>query len=105
MQKGVEQLYVNHARKLGLKVWSGTLLPIYGWRTYNEDRDSMRCEFNKWLRTSPLFDGCIDFDEAVRDANQPNAFAEGYDSGDHLHPSEKAYKAMADKVPAELIKG
>ena len=95
MEKGVEQLYVEPSRALGLKVWSGTLLPIYGWRTYNEDREEMRCEFNEWLRTSGIFDGCVDFDAAVRDANDRRAFAPGYDSGDHLHPSEKAYEAMA----------
>lgn len=98
MKQGVEHLYVEHARKLGLKVWSGTLLPIYGWRTYNEDRDRMRCEFNEWLRTSQLFDGCIDFDLAVRDKDNPVAFAPGFDSGDHLHPSEAAYEAMAEAV-------
>ncbi len=95
MADGVEQLYVNHARKLGLRVISGTLLPIEGWRTYNEERDCIRQEFNEWLRTSPIFDSCIDFDLAVRDTKNPKAFAQGFDSGDHLHPSEAAYKAMA----------
>ncbi|MBR6196027.1 MAG: lipase [Bacteroidaceae bacterium] len=95
MADGVEQLYVNHARKLGLRVISGTLLPIEGWRTYNEERDRIRQEFNEWLRTSPIFDSCIDFDLAVRDTKNPKAFAQGFDSGDHLHPSEAAYKAMA----------
>ena len=103
MQQGMEKIYVEHARELGLKVWSGTLLPIFGWRTYNEDRDKMRCEFNKWLMSSPLFDGCVDFDAAVRDAEKPEAFAPGFDSGDHLHPSEKAYEAMANAVPVELL--
>ncbi len=104
LQQGTEQLYIRHARDLGLKVWSGTLLPIYGWRTYNEERDEMRKEFNEWLRTSPLFDGCVDFDLAVRDKTHPAAFAPGFDSGDHLHPSELAYKAMADCVPEALLK-
>ena len=101
--QGTQDLYIAHARQLGLRVWSGTLLPIYGWRTYNEDRDRMRQEFNHWLRTSPLFDGCVDFDLAVRDARRPEAFAPGFDSGDHLHPSEAAYKAMAGCVPTELL--
>lgn len=101
---GVEKLYVEHARALGLKVWSGTLLPILGWRTYTEERDKMRAAFNEWLRRSPLFDGCVDFDSAVRDGDDSRAFAPGFDSGDHLHPSEAAYKAMADAVPEELLK-
>ena len=104
MIKGTEDIYVSHARELGLKVYSGTLLPIYGWRTYTEERDDFREKFNEWLRTSPVFDACIDFDEAVRDPNHPAAFAPGFDSGDHLHPSEKAYEAMANAVPEEFLK-
>lgn len=103
LQKGIEELYVNHARKLGLSVWSGTLLPIFGWRTYNENRDFMRQQLNNWLISSEIFDGCVNFDKAVRDHEHPAAFAPGFDSGDHLHPSESAYKAMADCVPEELL--
>ena len=104
MIKGTEDIYVSHARKLGLKVHSGTLLPIYGWRTYNEEREDFRNKFNEWLRTSQVFDTCIDFDKAVCDNQNPAAFAPGFDSGDHLHPSKKAYEAMANAVPEELLK-
>lgn len=104
MENGVEELYIKHARKLGLRVWSGTLLPIFGWRTYEPFRDEVRNAFNDWLRTCPDFDGCIDFDKAVRNPKKTEAFAEGFDSGDHLHPSEAAYKAMADQVPESLLK-
>ncbi|WP_295054491.1 SGNH/GDSL hydrolase family protein [uncultured Fibrobacter sp.] len=100
---GVRSLYITHARKLGLKIYSGTLLPIYGWRTYNENRDIIRTAFNEWLRTAPDFDGCVDFDKAVRGHDDPKAFAAGFDSGDHLHPSAKAYEAMAECVPEELL--
>ncbi|SHK50209.1 GDSL-type esterase/lipase family protein [Fibrobacter sp. UWEL] len=93
--KGVQEIYLPHARKLKLKIYSGTLLPIYGWRTYDEGRDVIRNAFNEWLRTSDQFDGCVDFDVAVRDVADTKKFAEGFDSGDHLHPSEKAYQAMA----------
>ena len=103
MADGVEHIYVDYARRQGLKVWSGTLLPILGWRTYSEERERMRQEFNAWLRTASIFDGCVDFDAAVRDADNPKAFAPNFDSGDHLHPSESAYKAMAYAVPAELL--
>jgi len=104
LQNGVEKIYVEHARKLGLRVFSGTLLPIFGWRTYDEGRDVIRNAFNEWLRTSKIFDGCVDFDKAVRDDNEPQKFGAGFDSGDHLHPSEKAYEAMANAVPEELLK-
>ncbi|WP_294430349.1 SGNH/GDSL hydrolase family protein [uncultured Treponema sp.] len=104
LEKGVEEIYISHAKKLGIKVWSGTLLPIFGWRTYAPFRNELRNEFNDWLRTCPEFDGCVDFDKAVRNPDKPEAFADGFDSGDHLHPSEEAYKAMAEAVPEELFK-
>ena len=104
MEQGVENIYVKPAKAMGLKVWSGTLLPIYGWRTYNEERETMRQQFNEWLRTSPIFDGCIDFDAAVRSVTNPKAFADGFDSGDHLHPSERAYEAMAQVAVHKLIR-
>lgn len=102
--EGVREIYVKHARSLKLKVYSGTLLPICGWRTYSEGRDVVRNAFNAWLRSAPEFDGCIDFDEAVRDKDDPRKFGEGFDSGDHLHPSGDAYKAMAECIPAEMLK-
>lgn len=108
MERGVKEIYVDYVRTSpalnNIKVYSGTLLPIHGWRTYNEDRDRMRVAFNEWLRTSDIFDGCVDFDKAVRDAEHAERFAPGYDSGDHLHPSETAYEAMADAVPEQLLR-
>lgn len=104
MAQGVEKFYVERARELGLKVYAGTLLPIYGWRTYADFRDELRVGFNTWLRTSSLFDGVVDFDVAVADRGDPRKFSEGFDSGDHLHPSERAYEAMAECVPKEFLR-
>lgn len=103
MLKAVKSYYVDYARELGLEVWSGTLLPIYGWRTYADFREELRESFNEWLRTSDIFDGCVDFDVAVCDKKDKRRFADGFDSGDHLHPSAKAYEAMAESVPAYLM--
>lgn len=98
---GVEDIYIQYAKEKGYKVYGGTLLPIYGWRTYAPFREEIKNEFNHWIRTTDKFDGYVDFEEAVRDENRPEAFAEGNDSGDHLHPSEKAYEIMAGAIPAE----
>ncbi len=81
--------YMDVAEKYGLEVFTGTLLPIYGWRTYAPFREELRGGFNEWLRS---LSNCIDFDKEVCDGL---AFAAGMDSGDHLHPSEKAYELMA----------
>ncbi len=95
--------YITEARKLGLKIYVGTLLPIKGWRTYADFRDVLRNQFNEFLRTTDLVDGCIDFDAAVRDPKDLAAFLPVYDSGDHLHPSAEGYKAMA-QAAYEVLK-
>ena len=96
--------YISEAKKHGLKVYLGTLLPIRGWRTYADYREKLRSEVNEWIRTTNEADGCIDFDKAVRDPQNPKAFADGYDSGDHLHPSLKAYERMAEEALGALTK-
>ena len=96
--------YVRQAKEYGLDVYIGTLLPIYGWRTYEPFRDELRCAVNEWIRQTPEIKGCIDFDEALRDSANPAAFARDYDSGDHLHPSERAYERMAAEVPEILLR-
>ncbi|MCR5764232.1 MAG: lipase, partial [Treponema sp.] len=85
------------------KVYSATLIPIDGWRTYSEEPAKLRNDFNEWLMTSKDFDGCVDFDRAVRDSKNQKAFASECDSGDHLHPSETACRLMAQAVPDKLI--
>ncbi|MGN1089807.1 MAG: GDSL-type esterase/lipase family protein, partial [Huintestinicola sp.] len=98
------KFYIKKAREFGYKVYVGTLLPIEGWRTYAAFREDVRCSFNDWIRTTDLIDGCIDFDKALRDPQNPYRFLPEYDSGDHLHPSKAGYKKMADIVPDEILK-
>ena len=95
LEEGVEE-YFKIAAARGLKVYIGTLLPIKGWRTYAPFREDLRNAFNDWSRSRRDIAGCIDFDRALRSPEDPAAFAAGYDSGDHLHPSESAYRAMAE---------
>lgn len=95
LEEGINY-YIQTAKKRGLKVMLGTLLPIYGWRTYADFREEMKDKFNEWARNLSTVDCCIDFDKALCAKLNPCAFAEGFDSGDHLHPSEEAYKKMAE---------
>lgn len=94
LEEGIKY-YAQIAKSHALKVYFGTLLPIYGWRTYAPFREELKNKFNNFLRTSPLSDDCIDFEEALRDKRNVCAFAQECDSGDHLHPSEEGYKLMA----------
>ena len=96
--------YIDCARSLNYKVYVGTLLPIEGWRTYADFREILKNEFNDRIRTTALTDGCVDFDKAVRNKDNPKAFAPGLDSGDHLHPSKAGYKQMAGAVPEYILR-
>ena len=96
--------YIALARSYGYKVYVGTLLPMGGWRTDAPFRQAMRHEYNAFIRTTDLIDGCIDFDKALRDPQRPDHFLPEYDSGDHLHPSARGYARMAQEVPAKLLK-
>ncbi len=96
--------YISQARSYGYKVYVGTLLPIEGWRTYAAFREELRNTYNNWIRSTDLIDGVIDFDKALCNPDNPSAFLPIYDSGDHLHPSAKGYKRMAEEVGKELLK-
>lgn len=101
LEEGIDY-YISTARKYGFKVYLGTLLPIYGWRTYAPFREDMKNAFNGWIRGNRQVDGVIDFDRALRSEDNSAAFAAGFDSGDHLHPSEEAYKKMAETAFAGI---
>ena len=96
--------YIFQARKMGYRVYVGTLLPMGGWRTDAPFRQEMRHAYNAFIRTTDLIDGCIDFDAALRDPENPDYFLPEYDSGDHLHPSRKGYERMAAEIPDQLLK-
>lgn len=91
--------YIDSSNGHNLKTFVGTLLPIEGWRTYADFREVMKNEYNDWIRNNT---DVIDFDLAVRNPDRISAFGEGMDSGDHLHPSEKAYEVMAKTAYSKL---
>jgi lysophospholipase L1-like esterase len=99
---GYQQIVARaHAR--GIKVFASTLNPYGGAAYYNEAGEKMRQAVNTFFRTSKVFDGVIDFDQITRDPAHPEALLPAYDSGDHLHPNDAGYKAMADSIDLKLL--
>lgn len=86
--------YADIAEKYKLKVYLGTLLPIYGWRTYAAFREELKDGFNNMLRAM-AGENCIDFEKALRSEEDIRKFRDEYNSVDNLHPSEKGYRVMA----------
>lgn len=68
-------------------------------------KDALRCAVNDWLRTAHEFDAVIDFDAVLRDPAHPARLLPAYDSGDHLHPGDFGYRAMADAVDLAALFG
>jgi lysophospholipase L1-like esterase len=75
--------------------------PLFGY--YNEAKEVKRQVINQWIRTSGAFDGVIDFDVTARDPARPRHIRAEYDKGDHLHPNDTGYKAMAESVDLTLL--
>lgn len=84
--------YFNESIKLGLRPYLGTLLPIYGWRTYADYKEEIKNVFNNFIVNYP---DSIDFQNEIGYIdNNVWKFKDGCDSGDHLHPSKYAYSLM-----------
>jgi len=86
------------AHAAGLKIFGATLTPFQGSGYYSAPGEAEREAINHWIRTSGAFDGVIDFDRALRNPADPLQFLPAFDSGDHLHPNDLGYQAMADAI-------
>jgi lysophospholipase L1-like esterase len=92
------------AHAAGLKIFGGTLTPFQGAFYSSAAAEAKREAVNQWIRTSGAFDGVIDFDAAVRDPASPLQMLPAYDSGDHLHPNDAGYQAMAGAINLAIFR-
>ncbi|MER5468854.1 SGNH/GDSL hydrolase family protein [Streptomyces sp. NPDC002685] len=96
---------VRQAHARGLRVVGATLMPFHGHRGYTDARDAVRQAVNAEIRAGKVYDDVVDFDAALRDPYNPRRLRTDYDSGDHLHPSDKGYQRMADVFDLGDLKG
>lgn len=102
LEAGLAEL-ATQAHQHNISVIGATLTPYQGCGYYSVEGDAVRQAVNQWIRTSQTFDGVADFDQAVRDPQNPLHFASQYDSGDHLHPKDAGYQAMANAINLALF--
>lgn len=95
---------IARAHAKGIAVYGATLTPFEGAAYYSAEKELVRQTVNNWIRTADEFDGVIDFDAATRDPARPSRFLPAFDSGDHLHPSDRGYEAMGNAVPLALFR-
>ena len=102
---GAYRQLAARARQRGIKLIGGTIMPFGGNDYYHPGRETeaSRQAINAFIRTAGVFDAVIDFDAVMRDPARPDRLNPAYDSGDHLHPSEAGYRAMAAAVPLDLF--
>ncbi|MBO0817200.1 MAG: SGNH/GDSL hydrolase family protein, partial [Actinobacteria bacterium] len=92
------------AHAAGMKIFGATLTPIQGSVSDTPETEAKRLAVNRWIRTSGAFDGVIDFARAVWDPADRLRLLPAYDSGDHLHPNDAGYQAMADAINLAMFR-
>jgi lysophospholipase L1-like esterase len=102
MIAGYKQL-IERARAQGLRIYGATLTPFAGSNGWNAADEEKRQAVNAWVRTGKAYDAVIDFDAVVRDPGDPTKLLPQHDSGDHLHPSDAGYLAMANSIDLKLF--
>jgi lysophospholipase L1-like esterase len=104
-----DELIIAQVHAAGLRMYGATLVPFggsnarYGGDYGTAAGERQRQALNHWIRTSGAFDAVFDFDRALRDPGDPTRLLPVYDSGDHLHPSDAGYQAMAAAVDLRVL--
>ena len=97
-----EQLIaIAHAN--GIRVIGATLQPDKGASYWTPQGALLRAAVNNWILTGGAFDATIDFSTVLENPADTDALLPAFDSGDHLHPNNAGYQAMANAVDLSLL--
>lgn len=99
----VYRQFIDRAHSAGITVVGATLTPFEGAGYYTEEGEADRQAVNEWIRNSGEFDAVVDFDAVLRDPEHPSRILPDYDPGDHLHPNDAGFAAMAAAVDLRTI--
>jgi hypothetical protein len=87
------------AHQKGVKFLCSTLTPEKGVDGWTLAKETERAKINAFVRSAGSgCDGIVDQDTAVHDPADPTKYLAKYDSGDHLHPNDVGYQAIANAV-------
>ena len=97
------QATIAQAKARHIKIYLATLTPYNGASYYDAAGELKREAVNAFVRSANGADGVLDFDQAVRDPTNPTTLSPAYDSGDHLHPNDAGYQAMANTIDLSAL--
>jgi lysophospholipase L1-like esterase len=96
---------IERAHTHGVKVIGCTITPYEGATYHRETGEAVREAVNAFIRTGGAFDAVVDFEAATRDPANPKRLRTEFDPGDHLHPNDAGYQAMADAIDLGIFTG
>jgi lysophospholipase L1-like esterase len=98
---GLAQL-VGKAHQQGVAVICSTLTPFNGYvngtQKWTPALEAVRGQYNAFVKAGNGCDEVLDQDAATHDPADPTRYLPAYDSGDHLHPGDAGYQAIANAV-------
>ena len=95
---------IREAHQKGIYVFGGTITPFQGHSYYSVDHENGRNTINKWIRTTKMLDGVIDFDQAVRNPQDTAAMQQQFlFENDWLHLNAKGYETMGGCIDLSLF--
>jgi lysophospholipase L1-like esterase len=93
---------VAQAHSAGVCVVGATVTPAGS--AVGSTSEETRLAVNEFIRTSAIYDHVVDFDAVTKDAAAPNQLRTEFDSGDHIHPNDAAYEAMANAIDLDALR-
>ena len=95
---------IDEAHQKGIRVYGATITPFKGNNYYNADHEKGRSMINEWIRTTEMLDGVIDFDQAVRNPEDPEALQKAFlFENDWLHLNAQGYETMGSCIDLNLF--
>jgi lysophospholipase L1-like esterase len=98
---------INQAHGQGSKVICSTLTPFGGFASgaqkWTSALENERAQYDAFVRAGNGCDAVLDQDTATHDPANPTQFLAAYDSGDHLHPNDAGYQAIANALNLSLF--
>ncbi|MFF5297046.1 SGNH/GDSL hydrolase family protein [Paractinoplanes globisporus] len=90
---------IRAAHQRGIRIIGATVTPMKNFTGYYDpDKERVRDELNRWIRTGGEYDAVVDLDRLLADPHDPDALRAEFDFGDGLHLNDAGADAIAAAV-------